>query len=391
MGFYDEEDRQMRDIKDKSLCCGCTACMAVCPHDAVSMKEDVLGFRYPVVDPEKCTGCGLCDDVCDFQSAGGSDIPLGKGIECFAAVHKDRDVLSSSQSGGAFTALSDVVLKEGGVVYGACFNDDFSVSHRRAASAVERDRMRGSKYVQSDMGDMFRQVRNDLAEGRKVLFCGTPCQVAGLRSYLPEKLHSGLILLDFICHGVPSPSIWKDYLAYQGGIKEFSEVCFRDKRACGWKIHKESFTSSDGSVRLSETYKVLFYKNIMLRDSCGRCPYDIYARSSDITLADFWGIGEVMPELDGKDGVSMVICRTSAGEELFSKAGNDMDCTGVNLLPEFFRRKNPNVLCPAKIYKERGLFEKKYAEKGFLYVARRWGDLGWRYKVWKLKKFLKSL
>ena len=156
MGFYDEEDRQMRDIKDKSLCCGCTACMAVCPHDAVSMKEDVLGFRYPVVDPEKCTGCGLCDDVCDFQSAGGSDIPLGKGIECFAAVHKDRDVLSSSQSGGAFTALSDVVLKEGGVVYGACFNDVFSVSHCRAASAVERDRMRGSKYVQSDMGDIFR-------------------------------------------------------------------------------------------------------------------------------------------------------------------------------------------------------------------------------------------
>lgn len=381
----------MVDIKDKSLCCGCTACMAVCPHEAISMKEDVLGFRYPVVDHGKCTDCGLCDKVCDFQSASRPEIPFGKGIECFASVHKDRKVLWESQSGGAFTALSDVVLEEGGVVYGACFNNDFSVSHHRAVSAAERDMMRGSKYVQSDMGDMFMQVRNDLSDGRKVLFCGTPCQVAGLRSYLPEKLRTGLVLLDFVCHGVPSPAIWKDYLAYQRGIKEFSEVCFRDKKTCGWKIHKESFTSEDGSLRLSETYKVLFYKNIMLRDSCGRCPYNIYGRASDITLADFWGIGDVMPELDDKGGVSMVICRTPSGEELFSKAGNDMDCTRINLLPEFFRKRNPNVLGPAKIYKERSLLEKKYAEKGFLYVAKRWGDLGWRYKVWKLKKFLKSL
>lgn len=378
-------------ITDKSQCCGCTACMNVCPHGAISMKTDVLGFPYPVADSDICTDCGLCDKVCDFTTprrpAPYDDAP----VEVFAARNTDASVLMASQSGGAFTALSDSVLAQGGVVYGAVMNEDFSVSHIRAQTAEERNRMRGSKYVQSDMSDVFRLVRKDLTDGRKVLFTGTPCTVAGLASYIPSGLQKGLFLLDFVCHGVPSPFIWRDYVAWMGRRGTIVQACFRDKRRSGWKIHKESFVYSDGRTVERETFRVLFYKNIMLRHSCAVCPYGLGTRRADITIGDFWGIGEYLPELDTQEGTSMIICHSRKGEELMEASIPMMDVRKVVVGKDFLSSRNPNLLRPSDIYKDRQIFEEAYSRKGFRYVAARWGDCGWRYKAWQLKMFFRKM
>lgn len=377
-------------IEDKSRCCGCTACHAVCPHDAIVMKEDSLGFRYPETDMTRCTECGLCEKVCDFIVEKPAE-EHDEALVVRAVRHKDSESLLKSQSGGAFTALSDVVLKNGGVIYGAAFNTDFTVSHARACTPEERNAFRGSKYVQSDMGDVFRNVRKDLKAGLQVLFTGTPCQCAGLKSYIPDSLQNGLVLMDFVCHGVPSPAVWSDYIEYVAKGRKMTVADFRDKSVNGWKVHKESFVFEGGKKECRETYKVLFYKNIMLRPSCASCPYDIYHRESDVTVADFWGIGERIPEWDTDEGTSMLLCNSSKGKSIWTAAMDDVHSRPVLLTKEFMATKNPNMLHPARLYHESGDFAKAYEERGFGYVARRWGDMGWRYKAWQLKVFLRKI
>lgn len=388
-----KEGAHMIRITDKSLCCGCTACQAACPHDAIVMKPDVLGFTYPEVDMSACVDCGLCEKVCAFVKDCDASLPVDRSLtaEVQAARHKDGNVVAASQSGGVFTALSDAVLSEGGVIYGAAYKGLDEVSHIRAESAQERNLLRGSKYVQSDMGQIFRSVREDLVNGRKVLFSGTPCQVAGLKSYIPKRLHENLLLVDFICHGVPSPSVWKDYVEYMSRKGNIVRAIFRDKSVSGWKEHSDSFLYEDGKKRTGDTFRVLFYKNIILRHNCGNCPYNVTAHPADVTIGDFWGVAEVLPDMDSCAGTSMVICNTEKGKLLLSSAACELELETVSLTYDFMSRKNPNLVRPANIYKDRRRFEEEYSRKGFLHVARRWGDLGWRYKAWQLKTWLKRL
>lgn len=380
----------MIHVTDPSKCCGCTACAAVCPHDAIVMKGDVLGFPYPHVDESRCIECGLCEKVCTFVPDSADHKPVSEDIkvEVNAVRHSDPDVVAASQSGGSFTALSDMVLKEGGVIYGAALDDGHTVRHIRVSSSDERAALRGSKYVQSDLDGIFRDVKADLKAGVKVLFAGTPCQVAGLKSYIPESLQENLVLVDFICHGVPSPAVWKDYVAYMSRRGKIVKACFRDKSEGGWKIHKESFVYENGKKRTGETYRILFYKNIMLRHSCAVCPYDAASHKADVTLADFWGVDEAAPSMDGDAGTSMVICNTAKGRELFDSAAESVQAQPAVLDYSFMSRRNPNLVHPAKIYKDRMVFEREYAAKGFLHVARRWSDLGLRYRLWQLKRFI---
>ena len=382
----------MINITDKTRCCGCTACQAACPHDAIVMKPDVLGFTYPEVDMSACVDCGLCEKVCAFVKDCDASLPVDRSLtaEVQAARHKDGNVVAASQSGGVFTALSDAVLSEGGVIYGAAYKGLDEVSHIRAESAQERNLLRGSKYVQSDMGQIFRSVREDLVNGRKVLFSGTPCQVAGLKSYIPERLHENLLLVDFICHGVPSPSVWKDYVEYMSRKGNIVRAIFRDKSVAGWKVHADSFLYEDGKKRTGDTFRVLFYKNIILRHNCGNCPYNVTAHPADVTIGDFWGVAEVLPVMDSGAGTSMVICNTEKGKLLMSRI-RELELETVSLTYDFMSRKNPNLVRPANIYKDRRRFEEEYSRKGFLHVARKWGDLGWRYKAWQLKIWLKRL
>ena len=382
----------MISITDKTRCCGCTACQAACPHDAIVMKPDVLGFTYPEVDMSACVDCGLCEKVCAFVKDCDASLPVDRSLtaEVQAARHKDGNVVAASQSGGVFTALSDAVLSEGGVIYGAAYKGLDEVSHIRAESAQERNLLRGSKYVQSDMGQIFRSVREDLVNGRKVLFSGTPCQVAGLKSYIPERLHENLLLVDFICHGVPSPSVWKDYVEYMSRKGNIVRAIFRDKSVAGWKVHADSFLYEDEKKRTGDTFRVLFYKNIILRHNCGNCPYNVTAHPADVTIGDFWGVAEVLPVMDSGAGTSMVICNTEKGKLLMSRI-RELELETVSLTYDFMSRKNPNLVRPANIYKDRRRFEEEYSRKGFLHVARKWGDLGWRYKAWQLKIWLKRL
>lgn len=380
----------MLKLDDISQCSGCTSCMAVCPRDAITMKPDLLGFMYPCVNEDICVECGLCEAVCDFKKHG-KIADDGKNVQVFAARHRDDEVLRASQSGGVFSALSDVVLKEGGVIYGAAFDENHMVEHVRAEGTAGRDRMRGSKYIQSNMKDTFRNVRNDLRDGRKVMFVGTPCQVAGLKSYISSALQESLLLVDFICHGVPSPAVWKAYLAGLQKKRRIVKADFRDKSLEGWKVHKESFRYEDGHVKVNETFKVLFYKNIMLRQSCGACNYNVCNRASDIVMADFWGVSEIMPEMDGRSGTSMTICLTEKGEKYFESAAENLEVHALKMPLSRLAKYNPNILNRTRIHHERNAFEKAFAQKGFRYVAARWGDKGWRYKVWQIKCLFRKL
>jgi len=232
----------MVDNKDKSQCCGCSACASVCKHNAIAMEPDAMGFLYPKIDYSKCVNCGQCDAVCAFNDHYDVSKNLSEPI-CYGARHKNLQEVETSRSGAAFIAISDFILKSGGVVYGAGYTDHFRVVHKRATTKNQRDEFKGSKYVQSDMNSVFQQVKNDLRKGLLVLFSGTPCQTAGLNSYISNKLKDNLFLVDIICHGVPSPYIWRDYIAYLEA-KQGSKICwvnFRDKQKFGWSAHKETF------------------------------------------------------------------------------------------------------------------------------------------------------
>lgn len=364
-------------ITDKSLCCGCTACEAACPHGVITMKPDALGFLYPETDSSKCTDCGICEKVCAFSKAEPS---MAEDIKAYGVRSTDVNILMSSRSGGVFPHLADKTLKDGGAVYGAGYEDGFRVVHKRASDTISVKEFCGSKYVQSDMRGVFRLVLKDLKEGRKVLFSGTPCQVDGLRSFIPSHMRERLLLVDIVCHGVPSPYIWRDYLSYQEGIHggSVTEVEFRDKRLFGWKAHKESFVI--GGRKYSDiSYTHLFYEHVMFRESCHRCPYSCTQRCSDITLADFWGCQNVLPDFNADDkGVSLVLCQTDKGDAVLKSCCDALEIREVGMSECL----QPNLKRPSPAGKNRESFIRDYERRGLPYVMRRYGDKGWRYKVY---------
>jgi len=365
-------------ITDRSKCSGCTACLAVCPHKAISMEPDRLGFKYPEVDMDRCTDCGLCENICPFSEARHkTDAPAAKAVR-----NRDDERLMGSRSGGVFPVLASYVLSEGGTVYGAAFDDGFRVVHKRAETMDEADVFRGSKYVQSDMGTMFYNVLADLKEGRHVLFTGTPCQVHGLSSYVPMKYRDRLLLADIVCHGVPSPYVWRDYVEYQekrvGG--RIDEVSFRDKKTYGWAAHKETYLSG-GRLYTDTSFTHLFYRHIMLRPSCSVCPYADVSRVSDITLADFWGWQKAVPGFNDDDkGVSLVLVNTPKGNEVLEKCRDSFEIRDVALSDAL----QPNLQHPSVPDKDAARFERDYASRGLGYVLKRYGDQGWRYKLYTL-------
>lgn len=368
----------MIKIVDPSECCGCTACASVCPRDAVSMKPDALGFLYPYVDMESCIECGLCEKVCAFKDDYDTSLNLPQPL-AYAARHKDLGEVETSRSGASFIAVSDHVLENGGVVYGAGYADHFRVVHKRAATKADRDEFKGSKYVQSDLTGVFRQVRDDLRNGLTVLFSGTPCQTAGLNSFVGKKLRENLILVDIVCHGVPSPYIWRDYLSYIEGKYGETLVCvnFRDKNQFGWTAHRESFGFKDKVVSM-RTFTYLFYRHLMFRHSCGKCRYTNLKRPSDITLADFWGWEKTDPNLNADDiGISLVFCNTEKGQRIFDTVSGEMNVMQVGL----DKCMQHNLKSPSRINSRRMDFEKAYERKGFEYVMIHYGDIGWRYRV----------
>lgn len=351
-------------ITDPKDCCGCTACASICAHDAIRMEPDALGFLYPKVDESRCVECGLCEKVCQFNDNYDRSLNLEQPL-AYAARHKDIDEVMKSRSGAAFVAISDYILEQRGVVYGAGYKDHFRVAHKRATTKEERDEFRGSKYVQSDLMGVFRQVKEDLKKGLIVLFSGTPCQTSGLNSYVGKRLREKLILVDIVCHGVPGPFLWRDHISYleKKQDDQIVAVNFRDKELFGWKYHRESYKFKKGEKKL--TYMFSFYKHIMFRHSCGVCHFTNLRRPSDITLADFWGWENNVPGMNDDDrGVSLVLINTEKGEKIFNMIVSKLNIRQV----ELEKCLQPNLCYPTKVHPKRQQFENDYKRKGFEYV-----------------------
>lgn len=380
----------MIKITNPADCCGCTACASICAHKAIIMKPDKLGFLYPEVDMCKCIDCGLCEKVCSFNDHYDTYLNLANPI-AYAARHKDMNEIETSRSGAAFIALSDWILAQDGIVYGAGYKEHFRVAHKRATNKDERNEFKGSKYVQSDLTDIFTQVKDDLKSGLIVLFSGTPCQTSGLNSFVEKKLRENLYMVDIVCHGVPSPYIWRDYLAYlERKVKmNITAVNFRDKEKFGWQAHKESFIFNNTNT-YTNTYT--FYQHIMFRHSCGICHFTNLKRPSDVTIADFWGWQKTNPTFNTDDkGCSLIFINTEKGAFWFNKIKENM-----NIIPARIEDcMQPNLQHPSKIHPKRIDFEHSYAKNGFLPAMKRYGNMGWRYQVYKtmgnFKKTIKKI
>ena len=308
----------MIQISDKSKCCGCTACVNACPAQCIVMRRDRdEGFDYPVANPDRCLGCGKCDAVCPVQNPSpASDPETAYAVRC-------EDYVDGSSSGGVFPALAKLVIDEGGVVFGTVMESDMIVGHAEAETMGQVQRMRGSKYVQSDPYSSFWDAREYLKAGRKVLFTGTPCQIAGLKSFLGGD-HESLLTVDTACHGVPSPGLWDMYVnALKARTqKNITSVNFRDKSR-GWRRYGFTCKGPQGETVLSlrasvDPYMALFMQDMTLRPSCYNCPARAGRSGSDLTLADLWSVASAAPALDDDRGVSGVLVNTPKGREYMS-------------------------------------------------------------------------
>ena len=312
----------MIEVKDKKNCCGCSACASVCPRHCITMVEDSEGFLYPQVDEEACVNCGLCEKVCNELQPYDTREPL----QVLAAINKDEKVRQKSSSGGIFHLLAEKTIREGGVVFGARFDENWQVVIDYAEDVEGVEAFMGSKYVQARMENAYVDAKRFLNEGRKVLFSGTPCQVAGLHKFL-RKSYDNLLSVDLICHGVPSPKVWRVYLeevVKQG--QSISCVEFRNKEK-GWKNFC-FFLSHNGVGKtvsmlspLSENHFMkAFLGNIILRPSCYECKVKDCSSQSDITIADFWGIETLFPQMDDNKGTGMVFVNTEKGKSVLDFA-----------------------------------------------------------------------
>lgn len=318
----------MITVVNKEQCCGCSACLHICPKHSISFKEDSEGFWYPHVDLSSCVNCGLCEKVCPVINQDSEREP----IAVYAAKHPDDSVRLKSSSGGIFSLLAEQIIGQGGVVFGAKFNDKWEVIHDYVETPEGLEAFRGSKYVQSYIGDSYVCAESFLKAGRKVMFTGTPCQIAGLKKFLRRE-YENLLAVDIICHGVPSPKVWRMYLEEEISCKEYigknttlvsskvsptiTGVNFRDK-SNGWKKYSLVLNFSEetaigkqntvlSSMFTDNIYMRAFLSNLTLRPSCYNCPAKGGKSGADITIGDFWGVENVFPEFDDGKGVSVVV------------------------------------------------------------------------------------
>lgn len=311
----------MIEIERPEVCCGCGACAEVCAHKAITMRFNEEGFLYPVTDSSLCNDCGLCNKVCPFINRDRARMP--KNV--YAARNKDLSMRLKSSSGGLFTLLAEKIIQEGGVVFGAKFDSDWSVIHASAETLEECKAFVGSKYVQSRLGSTFSEVRRCLKDGRKVLFSGTPCQVAALRKFL-RKDYDNLLLIDVVCHGAPSNKVWQHYLDQTLATSnkkrsEIAAISFRDKRN-GWNNFGLCIAFKDGSERFEPMTENLhmqaFLKDLSIRPSCFECACRNGRSGADISLADFWGFRYVMKGEDDDKGTSLELVWSKKGTEITS-------------------------------------------------------------------------
>ena len=324
-------------FKNKKDCCACGACLNICPKQAIKMQEDENGFLYPIIDNNKCIKCGLCVKTCALQNSKLTNTPL----KTYAAQSNNTD-LKKSASGGIFASLAINEIKAGGVVYGAALenvNGKLICRHIAVNNVTDLEKLQGSKYIQSNIGNIYQDVKKNLLEDKTILFTGTPCQVDGLRAYLGKK-YENLYCIDIVCHGVPSNKMFQDYIEtlekkYNDKIIDFK---FRDKTK-GWGLTAKGYTAKGYTAKgytaiISANVSSFYYyflKSYIYRDSCYSCKYACKNRCGDITIGDYWGIETAHPEvlnnnteLDYKSGISCLIVNTYQGNKLIEKYKDDL-------------------------------------------------------------------
>lgn len=372
-------------FENKNECCGCTACANTCPCNAITMIEDEEGFKYPKIDPNLCVKCGKCKTVCQIHS-----LKVEKEIEpiVYAVKNADDETRANSTSGGAFSVFANKVLEENGVVYGVRYTDDFTVVHERAETVEEYARFRGSKYVQSNLNDCFTRVKNDLKNDRKVFFTGTPCQISGLRTFLGNEASSdNIILCEIICHGAPSPKLFKDHIKLLEKERNSKVVDYKNRsKVDGWHGHNEHVFFENGKneykTKLSQLHKDLFYAHLSIRPSCYACKYTQFPRCADISIADYWGIENFMPDFDDNKGISMLILNTVKAQRIYEEVKTNFIARESNLEDAFY----DNHKKPAKMNANRERFWADYQAHGYLYVAQKYSAYT---MVGKIKRQLK--
>lgn len=306
------------------LCTGCFACMNTCPVDAVKVESDSQGFLCPVIDKSKCVSCGKCAESCPILRE--KKETIYSEPKCYAAWSKDENIRFQSTSGGVFTHLAQSVIEDGGTVVGARYKSDQLVEHALIRKKEEIEQLRQSKYVQSEIGFIFREIEKELKSEKTLLFVGTPCQCAGLKAFL-EKDYENLFLCDFICRGVNSPLVYVKYLReleekYGSKVKR---VWFKNK-TFGWNNFATKIIFEDGQEyiadRETDPFMLGYIKSkttLYMRDSCYKCQFKGANRPVDITLGDFWGVEKYFPNIETKNGISVVLVHTEKGKLFFNK------------------------------------------------------------------------
>lgn len=322
---------QMINITEKHNCTGCHACANICPQQCILMESDSEGFLYPKVDLKSCVACGLCEKVCPVLHTES----VNNEPQAYSCYNKDEQVRLASSSGGIFTLIAQHILNNGGVVFGVGLEKDLTAVHSYVETKEQLKEFRGSKYVQSKIGETYKKAKYFLKQKRLVLFTGTPCQIAGLKSYLQQD-YDNLFCIDIICHGVPSPKVWQKYLSYhenRAGAKVQS-ANFRHKNK-GWKSFSMSLLFSNATEHIQtldkDLYMQAFLKNTCLRPSCYKCNFKSLHRQSDITLADFWGIQKVLPKLDDDKGTSLILVNSTKGKSMFYRIQDEISFELVDI------------------------------------------------------------
>lgn len=310
-------------LSTEHLCLECRACEQICSKHAISMQENAEGFSYPKIDMDKCVDCGLCVKVCPAIHA---DDIKNKSCDVYAAQLKDKTILKKSSSGGVFSLIAEHVIASGGIVFGAAWDEHLQLRHIGVEAIDALQKLRGSKYVHSDIGNTFVQARDNLKSGRLVYFTGTPCQIAGLKLFL-RKDYTNLITSDLVCHGTPSQKLFNLFVKSMEKDRNVRliDYQFRDKKVFGW-----SCSSSSSSIN-RETgkkkyhfydknmvgYFQAFIKGHITREDCYNCPFACPERVSDITLADYWDISSLHPEFPNRrEGVSLILINSTKGRNL---------------------------------------------------------------------------
>ena len=350
----------MVSLCEKILCTGCEACVNKCSHEAISMQPDDEGFLYPDISYSKCTECGACQKSCpvlnpiDFNS---------NEQHVYAAWAKNLNIRKRGSSGGIFSVLAKEILSRDGYVVGAAFDESFVLNHRIISSVDELSPLQGSKYVQSQIGFIYRRVKEKIKQGKAVLFVGTSCQVAGLRRFLGKMDQSSLYICDLVCHGVPSPLLFEKYVKYlKGKYPNMVSLQFRDLHNWGVKMNillDEKDRLKNVVLHGKDTYYVYgFYQRLLQRECCYSCIYAKTPRIGDITLADFWGIGKTTPfKHKTTNGISCISINTKQGYDLMQSVKDDVEME-LRSIEEAIEGGNENLYRPSSMPSARKTFYK---------------------------------